>query len=98
MGSRPLGRSRGDVSTKIHMAVRGLGCPVRFLLTAAQKGDAPQVGALIEGLPTDFVMGDAANDSDRLREGIAAKGAEAVVPTTRREPGSTPSTSTSNRA
>ena len=37
-----LGRSRGGLSTKIHMAVRGLGCPVRFTLTAGQKGDAPQ--------------------------------------------------------
>jgi hypothetical protein len=32
------------------MAVRGLGCPVRFTLTAGQKGDAPQAAALIEGL------------------------------------------------
>src|SRR5664280_878348 len=44
-----LGRSRGGLSTKIHMAVRGLGCPVRFTLTAGQKGDAPQAAALIEG-------------------------------------------------
>ena len=27
-----IGRSRGGLSTKIHMAVRGLGCPVRFAL------------------------------------------------------------------
>ena len=27
---RRIGRSRGSLSTKIHMAVRGLGCPVRF--------------------------------------------------------------------
>ena len=45
------------------MAVRGLGCPVRFILTAGQKGDAPQAEALIEGLPADFVMGDTAYDS-----------------------------------
>jgi transposase len=45
-----LGRSRGGLSTKIHMAVRGLGCPARFRLTAGQKGDAPQAAALIEGL------------------------------------------------
>jgi transposase len=45
-----LGRSRGGLSTKIHLAVRGLGCPVRFTLTAGQKGDAPQASALIEGL------------------------------------------------
>ncbi|WP_209439317.1 IS5 family transposase [Sinorhizobium arboris] len=75
-----LGRSRGGLSTKIHMAVRGLGCPVRFTLTAGQKGDAPQADALIEGLPADIVMADAAYDSDRLRLAIADKGAVAVIP------------------
>ena len=42
------------------MAVRGLGCPVRFTLTAGQKGDAPQAAALIEGLPAEVVMADTA--------------------------------------
>lgn len=62
------------------MAVRGLGCPVRFTLTASQKGDAPQADALIEDLPADIVMADAAYDSDRLRKAIADKGAKAVIP------------------
>ena len=62
------------------MAVRGLGCPVRFTLTAGQKGDAPQADALIEALPADIVMADAAYDSDRLRKAIADKGAIAVIP------------------
>ncbi len=62
------------------MAVRGLGCPVRFVLTAGQKGDAPQAEGLIEGLPADIVIGDTAYDSDRLRQAIAAKGAIAVIP------------------
>jgi len=62
------------------MAVRGLGCPVRFVLTAGQKGDAPQADALIEELPADVVMGDTAYDSDRLRKLIADKGAQAVIP------------------
>jgi len=62
------------------MAVRGLGCPVRFLLTAGQKGDAPQAGPLIEGLPADIVMADTAYDSDALRQAIADKGALAVIP------------------
>ena len=62
------------------MAVRGLGCPVRFALTAGHKGDAPQADALIEGLPAAFVMADAAYDSDRLRTVIADKGATAVIP------------------
>lgn len=46
------------------MAVRGLGCPVRFFLTAGQAGDAPQAQPLIEGLRAEVVMGDAAYDSD----------------------------------
>ena len=62
------------------MAVRGLGCPVRFNLTAGQKGDAPQADALIESLPAAVVMADAAYDSDRLRRAIARKGAIAVIP------------------
>jgi transposase len=62
------------------MAVPGLGCPVRFTLTAGQKGDAPQAAALIEGLPAEVVMGDTAYDADHLRQAIAAKGALAVIP------------------
>jgi transposase len=62
------------------MAVRGLGCPVRFVLTAGQRGDAPQADALIESLPAEIVMADAAYDSDHLRKRIADMGAVAVIP------------------
>jgi len=62
------------------MAVRGLGCPVRFLLTAGHRGDAPQAIPLIEDLPAEVVMADAAYDADKLRQAIAAKGAVAVIP------------------
>jgi len=48
------------MSTKIHLAVRGLGAPVRFALTGGQRGDYPQAYALIEGLPAEVVMADAA--------------------------------------
>jgi transposase len=62
------------------MAVRGLGCPVRFTLTAGQRGDAPQAGPLIEGLPAHVVMADTAYDADHFRQAIAARGAIAVIP------------------
>ena len=74
------GRSRGGLSTKIHLAVRGLGCPVRFVLTAGQKGDAPQAAALLEDAPAEVVIADAAYDADHVREAVAEKGAEAVIP------------------
>jgi transposase len=62
------------------MAVRGLGCPVAFNLTAGHRGDAPQGEALIDALPAATVMADAAYDSDRIRKAIADKGAVAVIP------------------
>ena len=68
------------MSTKIHLVVRGLGCPVRFHITAGQMGDAPQAAALIENLPARVVMADTAYDADNLRQIIADKGALAVIP------------------
>lgn len=62
------------------MAVRGLGCPVRIVLTAGQRGDCPQAYGLIDGLPADVVMADAAYDADGLRKVIADKGAIAIIP------------------
>jgi transposase len=78
--NQAIGRSRGGLTTKIHLAVRGLGCPVRFFLTAGQAGDAPQAQPLVEGLAAEIVMADAAYDSDAFRATIAAKGAQAVIP------------------
>jgi transposase len=60
--------------------VRGLGCPVRFVLTAGQRGDAPQAEALLKDLPADVILADAAYDSDRLRKLVSDKGAKAVIP------------------
>jgi transposase len=62
------------------MAVRGLGCPVRFHLTAGQRGDAPQALSLIEDMPAEVVMADTAYDSDQIRKAIADKRALAVIP------------------
>src|SRR5688572_18864299 len=41
-GELALGRSRGGFSTKIHMTVDSLGCPLRFTLTAGQRHDISQ--------------------------------------------------------
>jgi transposase len=53
---------------------------VRFVLTAGQAGDAPQAAALIEGLPAEVVMADAAYDADHFRQAISDRGALAVIP------------------
>ena len=75
-----IGRSRGGLTTKIHLAVRGLGCPVRFILTPGQAGDALQAGPLVEGLAAEVVIADTAYDGDGFRAVIADKQAVAVIP------------------
>ena len=68
------------MSTKIHIAVRGLGCPVRIILTAGQKGDAPQAVHLLAGQPAEIVIADTAYDADHLRALIEQADAIAVIP------------------
>ena len=53
---------------------------MRFILTAGQQGDAPQAAALLEGAPAEIVIADAAYDADYVREAVAEKGAQAVIP------------------
>lgn len=70
------------MSTKIHLAVRGLGNPVAFHLTAGHRGDVPQAAALIAGLPAAVVLADGAYDAAHFRQVIADRGAIAVIPNT----------------
>jgi transposase len=75
-----LGRSRGGFSTKIHMAVDGHGNPVQFILTGGQRHDSTQAETMLEDFDADYVIADKGYDTDDLRETIAERGAEAVIP------------------
>ena len=50
------------------------------MLTAGQAGDAPQAAALMAGQEAEAVIADTAYDADHIRQAIAAKNAEAVIP------------------
>lgn len=78
-----MGRSRGGLTTKIHMLADALGRPLRFIVTAGQVGDITQAPALLEGQIGNAVLADKAYDSNALRETIADMGAEAVIPSNR---------------
>ncbi len=43
-----LGRSRGGLSSKVHLSVDGQGLPLSVLLTAGQAGDNPQILPLLD--------------------------------------------------
>ena len=65
-----LGRSRGGLSTKIHLAVDALGRPIRVLLTGGQRNDITQAQALLAGLAPRHVLADKGYDSCSLVEAI----------------------------
>lgn len=68
------------MTSKIHLAVRGLGLPVRCLVTEGQRHDIVKAAELLAGLPADRVIGDTAYDADHFRQQVADAGAEAVIP------------------
>lgn len=65
------------------MVADGLGRPLRFILTAGQVGDVLAAPALLEGFQAQAVLADKAYDSNALRQLIADRGAEAVIPSNR---------------
>ena len=83
-----LGRSRGGLSTKIHMAADATGQPIRFILTGGQAGDAPQGEPLLTGIKAGHVIADKGFDSDKILSFIQSQGAIPVIPPrSREEPG-----------
>ncbi len=76
-----MGRSRGGFGTKVHVAVNGLGLPVRLVLTPGQAADVTQAETLIEGVPFEVVIADKGYDSQAVVDAVEAGGGEAVIPT-----------------
>jgi transposase len=75
-----LGRSRGGLTTKIHLLADALGRPLRFILTPGQAHDLTQAHALLDGQTTRQVIADRGYDSNAFRSLVADLGAKAVVP------------------
>jgi transposase len=58
-----LGRSRGGLTSKWHIAVDTLGRPVRFILTGGNACDPKLAIPLLTGLKTGHVLADKAYDT-----------------------------------
>jgi len=71
------------LTSKIHMLADALGRPLRLIVTAGQRGDVLEAEALLEGQVGAAVLADKAYDANRLRQTIAAMGAQAVIPSNR---------------
>jgi transposase len=76
-----LGRSRGGLTTKIHVVVDAQGLAIRFGLTAGQAHDGQIADTLLGHLgPHTIVLADKGYDADRIRELIQEQGASPNIP------------------
>ena len=75
-----MGRSRGGLSTKIHLAVDAQGQPVELRLGPGQEHDVIRAEELLASHEPEFVIADKGYDSDELIDVIAEHGAKAVIP------------------
>ncbi|MFC8176184.1 IS5 family transposase [Streptomyces sp. NPDC057325] len=90
--NRGLGRSRGGLTSKIHLAVEQGQKPLSVVITAGQRGDSPQFERLLEtirvprlglGRPRkrpNRVRADRAYDSRKNRAYLRRHGIKATIP------------------
>ena len=76
-----MGRSRGGRNTKIHALADAKGRLIAILLTPGQAHDCPVAERLIRRVArANRIIGDAAYDSNELREELHHHGTKSVIP------------------
>ncbi|MGI4734452.1 MAG: IS5 family transposase [Janthinobacterium lividum] len=81
VGDEALGRSRGGLSTKVHMLADARGRPVHAVLGAGQQHDCRRALELLRAVgKTGKVLADKAYDTNQVLAAVEALGAEAVIP------------------
>ena len=87
-----LGRSRGGLTTKVHLAVDGRGLPLSIVLTPGTVNDATAFGEVLDGIrlprvvtgrprtTPERVLGDKAYSSRAIRHLLRRRGVAATIP------------------
>ncbi|MFG3285548.1 IS5 family transposase [Streptomyces sp. NPDC048111] len=87
-----LGRSRGGLTTKVHLAVDGRGLPLSIVLTPGNRNDATAFAQVLDGIrvprPTtgrprtapQRLLGDKAYSSRAIRHLLRRRGIAATIP------------------
>ncbi|MFI5898565.1 IS5 family transposase [Actinoplanes sp. NPDC051513] len=87
-----LGRSRGGLTTKVHLGCEQGQKPLSVVLTAGQRGDSPQFTVVLDGIRVqrpgagrarnrpDRVLADKAYTSKANREYLRKRGIKACIP------------------
>ncbi|MEU5689927.1 IS5 family transposase [Streptomyces venezuelae] len=91
-GDHGLGRSRGGLSTKVHLVSDSHARPLAVHVTAGQAGDAPAFEAVMAGIRVprigpgrrrtrpDALLADRAYSSRAIRSHLRQRGIRAVIP------------------
>ncbi|MEW2458957.1 IS5 family transposase [Streptomyces albus] len=94
-----LGRSRGDLSTKLHLAADSSGHILAVVVTGGQRGDAPQFTKVMDGIHVprlgsgrprsrpDHVLADRAYSSRDIREYLRSRQIPHTIPEKRDQTG-----------
>jgi len=88
-----LGRSRGGLTTKLHLACDGRGRPLAVVLTAGQRHDSTQLEAVLDAIRVprpggrgrprkrpDRLIGDKGYSYERCRTALRRRGVPHVIP------------------
>lgn len=86
-----IGRSKGGLTTKVHMLADSHGNPLAIVITEGQAHDMREAFTLAEKSESDIFLGDKGYDSDALRKMLFDKDCQPSIPTkgnsTRPNPG-----------
>jgi transposase len=78
---RAIGRSRGGLTTKIHICADAHGNPIDFKITGGEVHDSQVAAQLIDMLPkTEYFIADKGYDSDKIRQKAQESGMTPIIP------------------
>ena len=75
-----IGRSRGGLSTKVHVVVDALGLPLAFAITEGQRHDNRPARELVARVLSSCLLADKAYDSTGFRAALAKQNCVPVIP------------------
>ena len=78
-----IGRSRGGLSTKVHLVVDALGLPLAFDVTEGQRHDLIPAPALVTEVGSRKLLADKGYDADSFRAHLASIDCTPVIPSKR---------------
>ena len=80
-----LGRSRGGLTTKVHVRANAAGLPVGLVITPGEAHDATAYPALMDEVAPEpkVLIADRGYDADAVRADVENRGGTPVIPTKR---------------